>query len=113
MDVDAILCLFVCADVGPRGCEVEWVRASARQGPVRPPRGEPGGREMTCEDVEARPAGDERAARRCRFDDPGAGPSHAPPPRPGEILRIFVAAWRWCYRVCLRACGCASRMRAS
>jgi hypothetical protein len=41
MDVDAILCLFVCADVGPRGHEVEWVRVSTRQGPVRHPRGEP------------------------------------------------------------------------
>jgi hypothetical protein len=26
-----------------------------------------------------RPAGKERAARRRRFDDPGVGPSHAPP----------------------------------
>jgi hypothetical protein len=40
MDVDAIICLFVCAYVGPRRHEVELVRASARQGPVRPPRGE-------------------------------------------------------------------------
>jgi hypothetical protein len=40
MDVDAILCLFVCVDVGPHRCEVEWVRALARQGPVRPLQGE-------------------------------------------------------------------------
>jgi hypothetical protein len=25
-----------------------------------------------------RPVDDERVARRCRYDDPGAGPSHAP-----------------------------------
>ena len=25
-----------------------------------------------------RPVDDERVARRCHFDDPGAGPSHAP-----------------------------------
>jgi hypothetical protein len=79
MDVDAILCLFVCADVGPRGREVELVRALACQGPVRPPRGDSrAGERRRREDVEVKPAGDEREARRCRFDDPGAGPSHAP-----------------------------------
>jgi hypothetical protein len=84
IDVDTIIWLFVCADVGPRGHEVELMRASARQEPVRPPRGEPrAGERRRHEDVEARPAGDERAARRRRFDDPGAGPSHAPPAEAG------------------------------
>jgi hypothetical protein len=41
MDVDVILCLFVCADVGPRRREVELVRAPAHQEPVRPLQGEP------------------------------------------------------------------------
>jgi hypothetical protein len=40
MDADAIVS-FLCVDVGPRRHEVELVRASARQGLVRPPRGEP------------------------------------------------------------------------
>jgi hypothetical protein len=31
IDVDTICCLFVCADVAPRGREVELQRASARQ----------------------------------------------------------------------------------
>jgi hypothetical protein len=84
MDVDFILGLFVCAYVGPRGCDVELVRASARPGPVRPPRGELRvGERRRREDVEARPTGDERAARRCHFDDPGVGPSHAPPAEAG------------------------------
>jgi hypothetical protein len=70
IDVDTIWCLFACADVAPRGREVELQRA-----PERPPRGERRRRE----DVAVRPAEPERAARRHRFDDPGAGPSHAPP----------------------------------
>jgi hypothetical protein len=41
IDVDTIIWLFVCADVGPRGHEVELMRAPTHQDPVRPPRGEP------------------------------------------------------------------------
>ena len=37
IDFDTIVWLFVCADVGPCGREVEMVRALARQEPVRPP----------------------------------------------------------------------------
>jgi hypothetical protein len=33
--------------------------------------------------------------------------------RPGESSRIFVVAWRWCYRECPRACGHGFRMRES
>jgi hypothetical protein len=33
IDVDIIIWLFVCADVGPRRCEVELMRVSARQEP--------------------------------------------------------------------------------
>jgi hypothetical protein len=80
MDVDVSLCLFVCADVGPCKREVETVRAPARQGPVRPPWA---GERHRREDIDARPAGEERAARRCFFDDPGAIPSQAPPVEAG------------------------------
>jgi hypothetical protein len=40
IDVDTICCLFVCADVAPRRCEVELQRASARQEPNILPWGE-------------------------------------------------------------------------
>jgi hypothetical protein len=56
--------------VAPRGREVKLQRA-----PERPSRGERRWRD----DVVVRPAKPERAVRRRRFDDPGAGPSHAPP----------------------------------
>jgi hypothetical protein len=79
IDADAILCLFVCADVGPRRREVDLVRVPAREGPVRPLRGESRvGERRRHEDVEVRLACEERAARRHRFDDPGARLSHAP-----------------------------------
>jgi hypothetical protein len=60
--------------VAPHGCEVELQRASARWEPKRLPQGE----RHRWEDVAGRPAETEGAVRRCRFDDPGAGPSHAP-----------------------------------
>jgi hypothetical protein len=51
---------------------------------VRPPRGEPrAGERRRWEDVGVRPVDDERVARRHHFDDPGAGPSHAPPAEAG------------------------------
>jgi hypothetical protein len=75
IDVDTIWCLFACADVAPRGCEVELQRASARQEPERLSWGERRRRE----DAAVRPAEPERAVRRHRFDDPGVGPSHALP----------------------------------
>jgi hypothetical protein len=74
IDADTICCWFVCADVAPRGREVELQRVSARQELERLPRGE----RRRHEDVMVRPAEPERAARRRRFDDPGAGPSHTP-----------------------------------
>jgi hypothetical protein len=75
IDVDIICCLFVCANVAPRGREVDLQRESTRQEPKRLPWGE----RHRHEDSMVRPADSERAARRCRFDDPGAGPSHTPP----------------------------------
>jgi hypothetical protein len=39
----------------------------------------PHGERRRWEDVAGRPVEPERVARRRRFDDPGAGPSHAPP----------------------------------
>jgi hypothetical protein len=41
INVDTIVWLFVCANVGPRGHEVVLMRASSHQDPVRPPWGEP------------------------------------------------------------------------
>ena len=61
--------------MAPRGREVEMQRASAHLGLERRPQGERHRRENVIE----QPAEPERAARRRRFDDPGAGPSHTPP----------------------------------
>jgi hypothetical protein len=70
----------VCADVGPRGQEIELVRVPTRQGPVRLWRGEPRVRERRrWDEGGTRLADDERACMRHHFDDPGVGPSHAPP----------------------------------
>jgi hypothetical protein len=74
LDVDTSFYLFVYADVAPHGREVELQRASARQEPERLSRGERRRRE----DDTVQPAEPERVVRRCRFDDPSAGPSHAP-----------------------------------
>jgi hypothetical protein len=49
-------------------------RVSTRREPERQLQGE----RWWWEDATGRPAEPERAARRHRFDDPGAGPSHAP-----------------------------------
>jgi hypothetical protein len=77
IDVDTIWCWFACADVAPRGGEVELQRT-----PERLPRGERRRRE----DTAVRRAELERAARRRQFDDPGAGPSHAPPTASGAYF---------------------------
>jgi hypothetical protein len=95
--------------VAPRGHEVELQRASVQRELERLPHGERRRRD----EAAGRPAEPERAARRHRFDDPGAGPSHAPPAAAGVILMIYAVVWRRCYRTCLRACGYASRMRDS
>jgi hypothetical protein len=81
IDTDMIVCwLFcACADLAPRGREVEFQRAPAQRELERPPRG---GRRRRDEAAGA-PAEPERPARRRRFDDPGAGPSHAPPAAAG------------------------------
>jgi hypothetical protein len=81
IDTDMIVCwLFcACADLAPRGREVEFQRASAQRELERPPRG---GRRRRDEAAGA-PVEPERPARRRRFDDPGAGPSHAPPAAAG------------------------------
>jgi hypothetical protein len=69
----------VYADVGPRGREVELIKVSSSQGPVRPPQGEPrAGERRRRDEVGVGPANDERAGRRRRYDDPGAVPSHTP-----------------------------------
>jgi hypothetical protein len=77
IDTDMIMCwLFgACADLAPRGREVEFQRASAQRQLERPSCG---GRRRRDEATGA-PAELERPARRRQFDDPGAGPSHAPP----------------------------------
>ena len=93
IDDDTIFCLFICVDVGPRGHEVELMRASIGQELGRLSRGGPrGGERRRCKDIEVRPAGDERAARRHNFYDPSAGPSHAPPTAAGaeeDLVRRF------------------------
>ena len=62
IDVDTICCLFVCADVAPRRCEVELLRALAHMESGRLLRV---GERHRCEDTEARPAEPERVVRRC------------------------------------------------
>jgi predicted RNA methylase len=69
IDADTIWCLFACADVAPRGREVELQRALERL---------PWGERRRREDIAVRPAEPEREVRRRRFDSPGTGPSHAP-----------------------------------
>jgi hypothetical protein len=77
IDTDMIMCwLFcACADLAPRGHEVEFQRVPAQRDLEIPPRG---GR-CRRDEAAGAPAEPERPARRCRFDDPGAGPSHTPP----------------------------------
>jgi hypothetical protein len=60
--------------VAPHGREVEFQRVSARRELERLLRGERRRRE----DAMGKPAEPEWATRRHRFDEPGAGPSHAP-----------------------------------
>jgi hypothetical protein len=83
----------VCADLAPRGREVELYRPPV-QPEGRPPRGERRGRD----EAAGRPADAARPARRHRFDDPGAGPSHAPPAAAGgdddDIRRHFETVFR-------------------
>jgi hypothetical protein len=65
--------------VGPRGHKVDLLRVPACQEPRRPPRGGLRARERCqCEDAEARPFDDERAASRRCFDNPSVEPLHAP-----------------------------------
>jgi hypothetical protein len=89
-------CLFVCADVAPHGHEVELQRASAHQELEKLLWGGPRvGERRQHEDTAARLADPKRGARRRRFDDPGARPSHAPPANAGvdfeEIHRLLEA----------------------
>jgi hypothetical protein len=69
----------MCADVGSLRHEVELIRASTRQGPVRPPQGEPqAGERRRWEDIGVRHVDGKRASKRNHYDEPGAGPSHVP-----------------------------------
>jgi hypothetical protein len=80
-----------CADVAPRGREVEVFQAPAQQ--ERPPRE---GRRPR-DEAAGGPAEAERPAQRRRWDDPGAGSSHAPPAAAGvdeDIARRFEAVLR-------------------
>ena len=57
---------------------------------MRPPQGEPrAGERRHREDVGVRPSDDDRVARRCCYDDPRAGPSHAPPTEAGGEFDDF------------------------
>jgi hypothetical protein len=81
IDTDTICYLLfgACADVAPRGREVELQRAPVQREPERLPCGERHRRD----EAAGRPAKPERAERRRRFDNPGVGPSHAPPTAAG------------------------------
>jgi hypothetical protein len=61
-----------CADVAPRGHELEMQRVSAQRESERLLHGE----RRRQDDVAGQPAEPERAVKRRRFDDPGAGSSH-------------------------------------
>jgi hypothetical protein len=77
---------------GRRGREVDMVQAPVPPEQDRPERGARRPR-----DAAARAAGPERPAQRRRFDDPGAGPSHAPPAAAGvdeDIVRRFQTVLR-------------------
>jgi hypothetical protein len=110
IDADTIIWLFVCADVGPRGCEVEMIRVSAR-----PELGRPPWERERCrhKNVEVRPASDERGARRHHFDGLGDGPSHAPPSEAGGDFEDIFHYLEVVLQGGLRECGHTSRMRAS
>jgi hypothetical protein len=76
MLIRSFVFLFVaCVDVAPREHEVELQRVPVQREPERLPCGE----RRRQDEAAGRPAEPERAARRRWFDDPGAGPSHAPP----------------------------------
>jgi hypothetical protein len=80
----------VCADVGLHRRQVDLVRASTHQGPMRPLWGETQVGE-TCrrDEVGASLADVERDGRRRRYDDPGAGISHASPVEADRVLEDF------------------------
>jgi hypothetical protein len=86
-------CLFgVCADVAPRGREGDMVQA-----PVPPEQDRPARGARRPRDAAAGAAGPERPAQRRRWDDPGAGPSHAPSAVAGvdeDIVRRFETVLR-------------------
>jgi hypothetical protein len=69
-----------CANLAPRGREVEVFRAPAQQ----EQEGLPRARRWPRDEAAEGPAGPKRPAHRRRFDDPGAGPSHAPPAAAGD-----------------------------
>jgi len=77
--------------VAPRGWDVDVFQAPAQQ--ERPPHG---GRRPR-DEAAGRPAEAERPAQRRRWDDPGAGPSHAPPAAAGsdeDLARRFETVFR-------------------
>jgi hypothetical protein len=78
---------FYFEDVGLRGREVEVVAELARQGLVRPPQV---GERRWRDEASVRPMDDVRDERRHIFDDPGAGPSHAPLVEVGKVLEDFL-----------------------
>jgi hypothetical protein len=82
-----------CADVAPRGREVDVFQAPVQREQERPPRG---GRRPR-DEAAGGPAGLERPAQRRRWDDPGAGPSQAPPAAAGadeDLVRRFETIFR-------------------
>jgi hypothetical protein len=82
--------VFVYVVVGSRGQKVELIRAPTFQGTVKPSWVElRAGERQRREDARMRPSDEDRVARRHRYDDPGAGPSHAPPAKDGGEFDDF------------------------
>ena len=87
-------CLFcACADLAPRGRKVELYRPSM-QLEGRPPRGE----RRRWDEAAGRPVDPARSLRRHRSDDPGAGPSHAPPVAAGGELHDILCRFEMVFR---------------
>jgi hypothetical protein len=67
------------------------------QAPVPPEQDRPVRGARRPRDAATGAAGPERPAQRCRYDDPGAGPSHAPPAAAGadeDVVRRFETVLR-------------------
>jgi hypothetical protein len=82
-----------CVDVAPRGREVDVFQAPVQREQERSPRGVWHMRD----EAAGGPTGLERPVQRRCWDDPGAGPSQAPPAAAGadeDLVRRFETVFR-------------------